>query len=369
MKKPDEPHPEKSVLRDKIIGLGEQSFRKSYFPQLQAQLHRLEQFRALFDKTRDGLYIIDCAADRVVDANIAGATFLEAELPNLLQHPFSDFFAGPEKNLIERAVSGMNAPPGETHTFTVPKTSIDGKAVHLEFTINVVVLQGKRFLVVVARDVTERRLAEERMVASLKEKEALLKEIHHRVKNNLQVISSLLSIQAHESKDPQIIAALRESQARVKSMALVHERLYQSADFSGIDFHAYLPAVARDLLRSYERSDIALTITADEIFLPIESAIPCGLIVSELLSNSLKHGFPDGKKGEIAVSLQRRESGIVRIVVSDNGVGFPEGQDFRTMKSTGMALILGLAQQVDGTIELERSDWTRFILTFPVSSY
>jgi PAS domain S-box-containing protein len=225
--------------------------------------------------------------------------------------------------------------------------------------------EGKLYRVAgLAEDHTERRLKDDTLRASLREKEILLKEVHHRVKNNLQVISSLLNLQAMEIGDPTTRELFRESQHRVRSMATVHERLYRSGNFAQIDFGEYLESVTRDLTRAFRREGVSCTIRADRVLLPIDTAIPCGLIVNELVSNALKHAFSDGEEGIIEVELRARPNREVELIVRDNGRGFPADKDFRSMASMGMNLVLSLTEQICGTIDLDRSGGTRFRIVF-----
>jgi PAS domain S-box-containing protein len=215
-------------------------------------------------------------------------------------------------------------------------------------------------------ELTERQRAEAQVVASLREKEVLLKEIHHRVKNNLQVISSLLSLQARHVQDQQVIGVLQESRQRIRSMALVHEKLYQSQDLTRIDFAEYLRSLTSYLFRSYELTPrlVSLEIAADDVFLGIDTAIPCGLLVSELISNALKHAFPEGRGGEVLVAIRSGEDGQLTLTVSDDGVGFPEDLDLGDTRSLGLQLVNTLVSQIDGTIELGRDGGTTFRVTF-----
>jgi two-component sensor histidine kinase len=208
--------------------------------------------------------------------------------------------------------------------------------------------------------------AEGKIRASLKEKEVLLKEIHHRVKNNLQIVSSLLYLQATRTEDPGAVSALRESRARVKSMALIHERLYQSPNLASVDMGGYTRNLVSDLQRFYRTDDssVRLTVNIDDIPLGITEAIPCGLIINELVSNVLKHAFPKGEGGEITIQLLRESAKHITLTVSDNGIGFPEHVDFRNASSLGLTLINSLVQQLDGSIELDRRGGTTFTITF-----
>jgi PAS domain S-box-containing protein len=215
-------------------------------------------------------------------------------------------------------------------------------------------------------DVTERRRSEALIAASLKEKEVLLKEIHHRVKNNLQVISSLLSLQTANVHDPQTIEQLRESQNRIRSMALIHERLYQSNDLARIDFGEYVRSLVNFLVRSYGIPNVHLKLAVQNIEMSVNTAIPCGLIINELVSNALKHAFPAGRGGEVEISVEVRPDGIGVLRVSDNGIGLPSDIDVDNTNTLGLQLVNTLSNQLNGKIELFREPGTTYSIAFPV---
>ncbi|MGD2248817.1 MAG: PAS domain S-box protein [Candidatus Methanofastidiosia archaeon] len=216
----------------------------------------------------------------------------------------------------------------------------------------------------VQRDITQRKKAEDHIKAQIKEKEILLKEIHHRVKNNMQIISSLLNLQSRQIKDKRLLEIFKDSQTRIQSMALVHDELYQSKDFANINFSRYIRTLASDVFQTFDMgARITLTVKAEDISLGVDTAIPCGLIINELISNSLKHAFPD-KKGEITVKF-RTTNDDIELIVSDNGVGIPDTIDFRTTTSLGLHLVTIVAEgQLGGTITLDRSKGTEFRITF-----
>ena len=218
----------------------------------------------------------------------------------------------------------------------------------------------------VLSDITEQKQNEERIMTSLQEKEVLLKEIHHRVKNNLQIISSLLNLQTNQVKDTGSLRALRDSQARVRSMALIHEKLYQSQTLAQIDFGEYVRSLATDLFRSYQRSlgEIKLKVEADEIILDLDYAVPCGLILNELMTNALKYAFPHGRKGTLWVELSTNTDQMLSLKVADDGVGLPVGIDIFNTGSLGLQLVRNLVVQVDGKLDVDRSIGTAFKVLF-----
>ena len=219
----------------------------------------------------------------------------------------------------------------------------------------------------ISRDITERKRSEELIRSSLLEKETLLREIHHRVKNNMQVISSLLRLQSRYAKDKDDIEFFKDSQNRISSMALVHEKLYQSGNFTKIDFNVYAKDLIKSIFHSYGTisSHIIPTIKVENVSLGIDSAIPCGLIINELVTNSLKHAFPDGKKGDIKIFMRRTGENEYSLEVCDNGIGIAQGIDFDNSNSLGLHLVKILAQnQLNGDISLNRDHGTEIKINF-----
>jgi PAS domain S-box-containing protein len=241
----------------------------------------------------------------------------------------------------------------------------DGSEFSVEISLSPLETEEGLLVSSVIRDTTERQVAEDKVKSSLKEKEVLLKEIHHRVKNNLQVISSLLRLQSANVKDPEAMELFKESQHRVRSMALVHEKLYQSPNLSGIDFTEYTRTLAENLFRSYGIGlrRIRLTVEASGIDLDIDTAVPLGLIINELVSNSLKYAFPDEREGEVIIKLTD-SNGECELTVSDNGVGISEEIDYQNTESLGLQVVAMLTQQLDGTLDLDRNAGTRFLIKF-----
>ncbi|MBL4656069.1 MAG: PAS domain S-box protein, partial [Bacteroidia bacterium] len=220
------------------------------------------------------------------------------------------------------------------------------------------------YFVSVTEDVTEKKKAEELLKRSLQEKEILLKEIHHRVKNNLQIISSILSLQSSYLNDKRTINILKESQDRIKSMAFIHESLYQTKDFSSINISEYIENLSKNLVYSFgtECSFVNLKLDTDNIDLSLDTAIPCGLIINELVSNSLKYAFPDNHKGEIKITLKQKNKRLI-LTIADNGVGLPSGLNFKKTESLGLQLVNTLVEQVNGDITKMNVKGTKFIIT------
>jgi PAS domain S-box-containing protein len=216
-------------------------------------------------------------------------------------------------------------------------------------------------------DLTERKLAEERLRLSLREKEVLLKEIHHRVKNNLQIISSLVSLQAETLNDPALSGLFQDVRDRVRSMALVHERLYQSESLAQVDFAEYTRNLLHYLWRAHGSAvqNFRLQLELQPVTLSMDTAVPCGLLLNELATNALKHAFRGHPEGEVTVTLHTSPDGSICLGVRDNGVGLPAGLDWRQSPSLGLRLVQMLAGQLNATINVMSGVGTEFLVTVP----
>jgi len=208
------------------------------------------------------------------------------------------------------------------------------------------------------------------LTGALKEREILLQEVHHRVKNNLQVISSLLNMQARKLEDRASRDAVEECQTRVQAIALIHEKLYQSKDYERVPFSEYARSLASNVFHAagVSPSAVSLDLAIEDLVLAVDKAIPCGLVLNELITNALKHGFADGRSGTIRVELARLEDGRLRLAVRDNGIGLPEGVDIWKLDSLGLQLVRTLAEQLDAVLEVDGRAGASFQLTFPVQA-
>lgn len=252
----------------------------------------------------------------------------------------------------------------------VPSIHASGKEIILEIRSAKIMNSGSdiRFEGI-AQDITEKIRATNEILNSIDEKNVLLKEIHHRVKNNMQIISSLLNLQITHLDDDNLINPLKESQNRVKTMAMIHEKLYLTTNFNKINQSEYVSSLISGLLYSYSAQNrIKAEIDVDPVDLNIETSVPCGLIINELVSNSLKHGFPDKMKGMITVSLKSNDEKFI-LSVKDNGIGFPENIDHKNTNSLGLELVNNLVDQLDGEIELISDKGTEFRIMFNELKY
>lgn len=256
---------------------------------------------------------------------------------------------------------------GKSVHFELERKDPQGRIYYRELYLNPIHIEGNEVLEIsgIGHDITDKKLSEESLKNSLNEKDVLLKEVHHRVKNNMQVISSILSLQSAYVKDESILNILRESQNRIKSMAFIHERLYRTKDFSKIKFSEYFKRLAQNLIDTYELSSnkIHLNSNIDELYLNLDTAIPCGLIINELISNSLKYAFKTDEEGFISISLKQKEN-LVELIIADNGKGIDKSIDFKNTESLGLQLVNTLVEQLEGEIELNLNKGTKFTIIF-----
>lgn len=244
----------------------------------------------------------------------------------------------------------------------------DGSEFPVEIGLNPIETEAGVMVLASIVDITERRRQQESLEKALREKTVLLNEVHHRVKNNLQVITSLLNLQAAHVNDPQLRIALTESQGRVRAMALTHQLLYEGKDYSRIDLGDYLDRLAQLLHGSYRQDGARIrlrrALPALPQFIEFERAIPCGLVVNELVTNAFKHAFPAGRSGEVLIELHARDADI-ELVVSDNGVGLPADFSLETTKSVGLQLVPLLAEQLNGRFSHGSGPGASFSVCFP----
>ena len=325
-----------------------------------------ERFRALFERSNDAVFIMNLegiyltvnqqAADMLgyTITDLIGMSYKDVIVPSHFdeaQGKLNLLLAGKKVPIYERLLRRKDGSifPVEINIALV--SDEQGQPLHIQS---------------IARDITERKQIEAQILASLEEKEIMLKEIHHRVKNNMQIISSLLDLQTDMLQDEQVRGLFKESQQRIRSMALVHEQLYQSSDLARIDFAEYIERLTDHLLRSYgARADnVTLHLDIAPLSLSIETAIPCGLIINELISNAFKHAFPDDQAGEIWIEVQPADNQRLSLAVRDDGVGLPSGFDFRRTPSLGLTLVNTLIKQLNGAIELNRGKGTEFAISF-----
>ena len=244
----------------------------------------------------------------------------------------------------------------------------DGSEFPIEIGLNPIETDAGSMVLASIIDITERQRTQQRLENAVQEKTVLLNEVHHRVKNNLQVITSLFNLQADYSGDPRLQAILSEICGRVKAMALTHQLLYERKDFSRLDLGDYLDRLARAIRATYRSTGerIALTLSAPEsrIYLDLDRTVPCGLLINELVTNSFKHAFPGERQGEITISLREDDEDRICFSIADNGVGLPPGIDLTESSSLGLKLVQLFVEQLHASLLIERDAGTKFTLCF-----
>ena len=486
-------------LREKIIGLGERSVHKSYYPELQQQIAELKRFKALLDQSNDAIFLLEMSSGLITDVNKSAVEQLGYSPDEILKMSINDFIIPWEVNQMENLFFDLMENRGVQDRKNVITTFLKSnlEEIPVEISISLVEFGDNFYAVMVARDITERMEAEKALTQSeekyrtlfeyspdfiilltpdtkiidinkstknfvnlsreeligksilelgvlfeedvnefikigselmsgkpadpfefkivdkngqvcwmeayfsllkkdrvssaiqvilhditnrktyekqikrsLSEKEVLLKEIHHRVKNNLQIISSLLNLQSRYIEDKNALGVFKESQNRIKSMALIHEKLYQSKDLTRIDFTEYIRSLTFHLFHSYsvDQSRVVLSVNSEGVMFDIDTAIPCGLIINEIVSNSLKYAFPGGRKGKISIDI-RVEGKKYVLVISDNGIGFPEDLDFQNTETLGLRLVNILVGQINGVITMYTCGGTSFKIEFEKLAY
>lgn len=322
-------------------------------------------FKQLFESSPEGVVMLD-NMDRIVNANQSFQELFQYELAELKGRNINELIV-PDQNSVENTKTLYKAVGHNSHHIEAIRKRKDGSLVDVSI-VGAPIEHNDKLVGVygIYRDISLQKRDEYTVKQSLKEKEVLLQEIHHRVKNNMQVISSLHNLQARQIKDDKTLAIFKECQNRVQAMALIHDQLYQTKDLSGIDFGSYLQDLLHQLFASLGRKGITYSVKSDPVSFNVNQAVPCGLIVNELVTNSMKHAFEGGRNGEIEVNLSDTKDDFILLEVRDNGIGFPHNVDFRkTSTSLGLQLVNGLVGQIRGQIKLSTENETRFSIRLP----
>ena len=323
-----------------------------------------EKYRALFEQGVDAVLMIDPDSGRILEFNERAYRNLGYNREEFRGLDLADIDATETRADVAQRIEKILR-EGVDLFMTKHRTK-SGEIRDILVANKLIRLGGRRFIQGIWQDITKRVQAEERLRSSLQEKEVLLREIHHRVKNNMQVIYSLLSVQARHAVDPRLAAALSESQQRVQTMALVHENLYRSDDIARIDTATFIDALVCNLRNLYaaDRNRISLRTEVDDVELNLDQAAPVGLIVNELVSNIFKHAFPGEQEGNALVTLKKHGEDRMELVVSDDGIGIPKEMDLEHIDSLGLELITALSDQLRAELHLEREFGTRVRIIF-----
>lgn len=332
----------------------------------QALRENEERLKILFDFAPDAYFLMDLEGN-FIDCNRKVEEITGYEKKELIGYNYLKLNLIPSAHydlasyLKEKSIRGEPTGPDE---FILNRK--DGIQLTIEIATHPVKIAGQTLVLSNARNITQRKKVERELKASLKEKVILLQEIHHRVKNNMQIISSLLRLQSGQIDNEKMQDIFRISQDRIRSMALIHDMLYKTKNFAGIDFNQYLQGLIRHLVNTYliDAKDIKINVQVDKVYLDLNTAVPCGFILNELVTNSLKHAFPSGRKGEVTVELRSNERNKTQISVSDNGIGLPNDFNFNNPQSLGLMLVKDLVRQLNGKIEYTSENGASFTITF-----
>jgi PAS domain S-box-containing protein len=340
-----------TVRREKILREREAQFRTLFY--------KMNCGGAIFKAVRGGMDFV------VTDLNYAGETIEGDKKFNVVGKSIRDIYdCSAGKGLFkEMAIVWQTGKPR-----TLPPLQFDhGKSPQWREYYIYILPTGD--IIAIYNDITDRIEAQNQILASLRVKETLIKEVHHRVKNNLQVIASILKLQSLRTSDPMALDVLRDCRNRVFSIAMIHEGLYRSNNLARIPIGEYIRSLGEHLINEYYTMAPEVTLAVDcddDITLDIDRGIPCGLIIGELVTNSLKYAFRKQKTGEVRIAFTRSGGEHYRLIVKDNGAGFPSGVDFRNTESLGMQLVCSLTEQLGGTIALDAAEGTEFVIVFPV---
>ena len=326
-----------------------------------------ERHRAIYDQAYIGIARI-AKMGRFLLVNERLCDMLDYTADELYKKTFYEL--GVQEEVEESLVDWDQLLSGKIKNFSREQTYVrkDGELLSANVTVSLVrdSNDSPNYFVAVFEDITERKEYEKQLEESIKEKEVLLKEVHHRVKNNMQVISSILNLQSSYIDDETALGILRESQDRIKSMSFVHESLYQSKTLSEVNFSEYIQNIARNLFHSYGRPEGGLTLDFDleELYLNLDTSIPCGLIINEVVSNSLKYAFKGREKGVIRIEFSKLADGKLKLIVSDDGIGLPDNFDIENAESLGLQLVTTLVTQITGDLNIDSTNGTRFNIVF-----
>ena len=363
----------KAILRAEIAEEGNKLLKAEITERIKTEKLLQDQYlrnKAIFDSSANTLLLIFNMENKISSFNKHSETYFN-HLTGEILHSGQNF------NLIFNKLFN----PKELRYFQIllnkvknglserieAKYIYEGKKKWLELFINPIFdTEGNVYEIsLVAHDISNKKKNEKAIVSSLQEKEILLKEIHHRVKNNLQIISSILNLQSSFVHDPKILDILQDSRNRIRSMAMIHESLYRTTNFSSINFSNYIQNISSNLLASFRINEALISFSTDlsSVDLILDQAIPCGLMVNELITNTIKYAFPENRKGEIKIKLQEIEN-IIYLTVQDNGIGLPEDFNIENLESLGLQLVVSLTEQLNGNIEIIKSNGTKFLITF-----
>jgi PAS domain S-box-containing protein len=331
-----------------------------------------EKYREIFNNTRDIISLVSLSKegipDKFLDINEVGIKKLGYSKDELLKmNPIEIMGSDETKESLEEAWEKRQKYQYELEAYNITK---DGKQFPVEISSHIFKLKGEPVILAVTRDITMRKKSEEELKSSLKEKEALLREVHHRVNNNLQIITSLLNLQSSKLEEGKSRDILMTSQSRIKSMAMIHDKLYKSQDLNSINIKNYLKEYISDIFSLYEvdRNIITYQMDVQDLNLGIDTAIPLGLVINELLINIIKYAFPNGQKGNINIEFKLKED-IYTLIIADDGVGLPDNIKPDDTETLGLQLTNSLISQLEGDMKFSKDNGTQFKVSFKELEY
>ena len=324
-------------------------------------------YHEIFDGISDALFLHDIETGEILDVSESMLTkfgYMREDLPGLtvenlsaLAEPYTNRYAG---ELIKRAAEG------EIVVFEWLNRKKNGELFYSENILKSVLIAGTPRIMAIVRDISERKMAEEKISLLLAEKELLLKEVHHRIKNNMNTIKGLLTLQIHSEENPQIVSSLQSAENRVYSMIMLYDRLYSTNNYRELSVKEYLEPLTAEIIGSFPgNNNVIIETDIDDFILNVRLLSPLGIIANELLTNIMKYAFKGRDSGKILLTAKKHISRVI-VVICDNGIGIPETVNFGSSTGFGLDLVKMLTDQIDGTIKIERNEGTRFILEFDV---
>ena len=323
-----------------------------------------ERYKSIFEGSRDAIFIADENA-RFVEVNQAACELTGYSREELLNMRIPDLHGEADLHAYKKYFHRIMK--GESILSKAKILRKDGTKVDTEFSNKRIFIDGIPYIHTVARDISEWIKAKEKIKTSLKEKEIMLHEIHHRVKNNMQIIISLMRIQGRKAKYKETKKYLQTLQDRVYSMSLIHDHFYKETQLDKINVASYIKELINHLffIHNKKEGQIKITLDLEEIYLDLNKAIPFGMLINEIITNILKHAFPGRKKGELSLRLYRDGNRKIRLLVNDNGIGIPEEVNIENPSTIGLQLIKDLTQQLGGEIQIKSNGGTKIKLIFP----